>query len=122
EAENLEKKPKDFVYDKLSKCKALLHLKQGDQPGVAVMEAMIFSKPIVTVKPFVWTSFNADIVIDGYNSLVSESLPELIERVKNTSEDEFKRLGQNAKVHIEMMSSFDRQKHSLNRFIERCFK
>lgn len=116
---NYEGVSHDEFLKKVQRSRGLVHLKQADQPGISVLEAMRMSTPVITMKSFVLASHNQDLLIDGYNSVVADSYEELIERVALFDLPE---LGYNAKKHSEMLCSFKRQRYKLDQFIDRCFE
>jgi len=116
--ENLEKRPKEEVFDSLQKSVALLHLKFADQPGIAIFEAMLMGRPVLTMKSFVLASMNQEVLIDGYNAVVADDLWEIVEASRDLKKLSY--LGKNARNHANMLTDFDRQKDKLKKFIERC--
>lgn len=115
--ENLQGLSNDFVVEKLLNSKALVLLKWSDRPGIGLFEAMLLGRPVVTMKSFVLASGNFDVLIDGYNAIVADSVDELLERM---SSENFYKLGENAYNHSIMLTDFDRQKRKLNTFLKRC--
>lgn len=118
--ENLEGKPHGEVLREIVKSSGLLHLKWADQPGIAIFEAMLLSRPVVTMKSFVLASMNQEVLIDGYNAIVADSIDELTDQLKNV--DRLRKLGYNACDHATMLTDFNRQKRKLLDFVDRCLK
>jgi hypothetical protein len=117
---NLEGLDHDEALLRLAKSKGLVHLKWADQPGIALIEAMLLRKPVYTMRSFVLASMNQEVLIDGYNAIVADSVDELIRWLKQ--DDLFFRsfLRNNAEKHALMLTDFYRQKRKLERFMERC--
>lgn len=112
-------KREEFL-DKLKRSKGLLHLKHADQPGISLFEALLLGKRVFTMKSFVLASNNQEVLIDGFNSVVADTVDELIERMAQqvhtfdvTSE---------VRNHAWMLTDFSRQKYKLSKFIEECVK
>lgn len=117
-AENLEGQSFLEVRRRMTHARGLLQLKWADQPGMAVLEAMSAAKGVYTMKSFVLASNNHDILIDGYNAVVADTVEELVDEMKNP--DLPMQLGKNSLRHYEIITSFERQKKKLGLFIERC--
>lgn len=118
EVENLQGLEHQEVIKRLKRAHGLIHLKWADQPGIALMEAMLIGKPVLTVKSFVLASMNQEVLIDNYNAIIADDLDELIYWTKQT--DYLETLGENAKKHAEMLTNFTRQQKKLEAFIDRC--
>ena len=103
------------VFNKCTLSKGALMLKAFDQPGIFLFEAMLSGLPIFTMKSYVLGSFNQDVLIDGFNACVADTVDELILRMKS---DEWKSLSKNTFHHVDMLTSFERQQHKLKTFIE----
>lgn len=115
------------VYEKMDNSFGTLHLKHGDCPGISVLESLIFGKPVFTMSTFVKSSFNQEVLIDGFNSIIADSYDELIERIENYytnrrtySIDKYFFDSQKIRQHVYMLTDFQRQKNKLVRFFERC--
>ena len=117
---NLEGKEHDHVFKCLDKCLGLLHLKWADQPGIAIFEAMLMGRPVLTMKSFVLASMNPEVLIHNYNAIVADTVEELLDYMNNTSSESFYEMGVNAKNHANMLTSFERQKFQLSNFVYRC--
>lgn len=123
--ENCEGLTNSQFISKLESSWGLLHLKQADQPGISVLEALLLGKIVITMKSFVLASHNQDILIDGLNAIVADSIDELVERVSELEKHQVeKRMYPNSYSmgFIYKMTSFDRQKNKLQRFVEECVK
>lgn len=115
---------KDFI-TKVGKSWGLLHLKQADQPGISVLEALLYGKLVITMRSFVLASHNQDILIDGITAIVADSVDELIERMLSLGEIKVRQLSSpKSKLinHAYNMTSFDRQADKLQKFLENCLK
>lgn len=113
---------KQFL-DKLKSSWGLLHLKQADQPGISVMEALLLGKVVCTLKSFVLASHNQDLLIDGYNAIVAENVKELIERMSLISKEKawkFSMPNIGPRRHAYMITSFERQQRKLEQFVSEC--
>ncbi len=117
---NLEGLDHNEVLNHLQTSQGLIHLKWADQPGIALIEAMLFGKPVLTMQSFVLASMNQEVLINHYNSIVADSIDELVEHMQPEYDDFLVALGENAKKHANMLTDFGRQKHKLKRFIDRC--
>lgn len=118
--ENLEGIDHKEAMNRLRASEGLIHLKWADQPGIALIEAMLMGKPILTLKSFVLASMNQEVLIDNYNAVVADNLEELVYWSK---QHEFLAvLGENAKQHANMLTNFTRQQMKLEAFIERCLR
>ena len=116
--ENLEGVPHVEVFKRLRDSRGLIHLKWADQPGIALIEAMLLARPVLTMRSFVVASMNQEVLIDGHTAIVADSLDELIYWTKQ--EGFMKAIGENARKHALMLTNFTRQRMKLERFIERC--
>jgi glycosyltransferase involved in cell wall biosynthesis len=105
------------VWKKLREAKALVHLKHGDCPGIAVLEAMLLGTPPVVMKDFVLASNNQEVLIDGQSAMVCDSVEEMIERINST---EANHLSLRSSLHAKMITDFPRQQRKLKSFFERC--
>ncbi len=110
----------EFI-NELDKSWGLLHLKQADQPGISVLEAMLRGKQVFTLKSFVLASHNQDLMIDEVTAVVADSVKELVERMKRHNEYHARFIS-GCKEHASMMTSFGRQSEKLERFIQGCMK
>jgi hypothetical protein len=119
---NFESRPQEEFLSTLKSSKGLLMLKHGDMPGISLIQAMLLSKPVFTMKSYVLASMNQEVLIDGFNAVVADTVPELIDRMKNITDQELYRLGNNAFLHAEMLTRFERQKNKLETFIQNCLK
>lgn len=119
---NFDSKTHEEFIEELKKSKGLLMLKHADQPGISLFEAMLLSRPVFTMKSYVLASNNQEVLIDGFNAVVADTVPELIDRMKNITDAELYKLGTNAYLHAEMLTRFERQKHKLQTFLENCVK
>ena len=117
---NLEGKDHEKVFKCLNKCLGLLHLKWADQPGIAIFEAMLMGRPVLTMKSFVLASMNPEVLIHNYNAIVADTVEELLNYMNNASSESFYEMGVNAKNHANMLTSFERQKFQLSNFVYRC--
>ncbi len=97
--------------------RGVLMLKAFDQPGIFLFEALLCGAPIFTMKSYVLGSFNQDVLIDGFNACIADTVPELIERMKSY---EYSEMSENAGNHARMLTSFERQQHKLKTFLENC--
>lgn len=120
--ENFESKGHSEFIDSLSRSKGLLMLKWADRPGIALLEALLLSKPVFTMKSYVLASMNQEVLIDNFNAIIADTTDELIHRMKNITSSELHRLGTNAYLHAEMLTRFERQKLKLETFIENCLR
>ena len=118
--ENLQGKSHKECFERINKAKALLHLKWADQPGIAIFEAMLLGRPVITMNSFVLASMNAEVLIPDYNSLIADSVDELLEYMQSDYDDYYVALGENAEKHAMMLTNFGRQKFKLTRFVNRC--
>lgn len=118
---NFEGVSNEVFMDEVSKSWGLLHLKQADQPGISVLEAILQGKQIFTLSSFVLASHNQDLIIDGLTAVVADSVRELIERMSTHNPFDAKRTGDCIR-HAYIMTSFERQEEKLERFINRCKK
>jgi hypothetical protein len=116
---NLESQPRMDVLDEISSSTALLHLKFADQPGIAIFEAMLLGKPIVTMKQFVLASFNQEVLIDNYNAIIADDVEELKSRILTT---DLVHLGMNAYRHAHMLTSLGRQSGKLEKFLQKSLR
>lgn len=121
EIQNLEGQSSEDVFNAINKTKGLLHLKWADQPGIAIFEAMLFGRPVITMRSFVLASFNQEVLIHRYNSVIADDVDELIEYL-NYPDSYFFDLGDKAQKHASILTDFNRQKSKLTKFIERCTK
>lgn len=114
---------KDEIYEKLNKSKYLLHLKHGDCPGIAVLEAMILGCVPIVMESFVLSSFNQDLLIDSYSAFICEDLDEvrwLLEEDDPILSSDGNDLFTMTRHHAWKLTSFHRQKRKLYKFFERC--
>lgn len=114
---NLEGQSKEAVYKELKNSRGLLHLKWADQPGIAIFEAMLLGRPVFTMKSFVNASFNQEVLIDGYNAVIADSVDELKRRMTT---EYVTQLGPNALQHAKMLCSWERQSNKFKLFLENC--
>lgn len=119
---NFDSKSHSEFISEIKKSKGLLMLKQADCPGISLIEAMLLSKPVFTMRSYVLASTNQEVLIDNFNAVVADTVPELIDRMKNITDQELYRLGNNAFLHAEMLTRFDRQKNKLQTFLDNCTK
>ncbi len=119
---NFDSKSHDEFIQELKRSKGLLMLKAQDQPGISLFEAMLLSKTVFTMKSYVLASNNQEVLIDDFNAVVADNLDELIDRMKNITDAQLYRLGNNAYLHAEMLTRFERQKNKLQAFLENCIK
>lgn len=113
----------DEVLKKMFSSWGLVHLKHGDCPGISVLESLKMGIPVFTMKSFVQSSFNQEILIDGFNAVVADDLDELYERIIDyiSGKDRFYSAHFGLKTdYIKILTSFDRQKLKLIKFFERC--
>lgn len=123
--ENYEGLPRDDFLQKLAASWGLLHLKHADQPGISVMEALLMGKKVFTMKSFILGSHNHDMLIDGHNAVIADTVDELIERMEQVKYDQVADAHENMSLvsgHINMLTSFERQKDKLNKFVLECLK
>ncbi len=117
---NLEGKSKDEVFEAMLNSSALVHLKHGDCPGMAVLEAMLVGCVPVVMKSFVLASFNQEVIIDRHSGIICETQAEMVEELMSFDFDDRLELCSSTISHANMLTSFDRQKYGLQRFLERC--
>lgn len=122
DVENFDSKSHDEFILELKKSKGLLMLKSQDEPGISLLEALLATKPVFTMRSYVLASMNQNVLIDGFNAVVADSVDELIYRMKNITDADLYRLGTNAYLHAEMLTRFERQKNKLQTFLENCVK
>lgn len=117
---NLENKNKDEVFSSMVSSQGLLHLKHGDCPGMAVLEAMLVGCIPIVMKSFVLASFNQDVIIDRHSGLICSSQQELVENLLSFDRDDHLALRTTTIEHAQMLSSYDRQKFKLDQFLNKC--
>lgn len=115
QVQNVEGKSHQEWLSVLADAKGFIHLKWADCPGVSLIEAMLFGKPVATMRSFLLASFNQELLIDGHSAIVADSFDELIDRMQNESYDHFK-----IKEHAMMLTDLRRQEKKLLRFVENC--
>lgn len=115
--QNLEGQPKEKVLNCMLHSEGLLHLKQGDAPGMVILESMALGTPTITMSSFIKTSMNQDILIDGYNAIIADSFEELVERCNSAETSDM--MG-NCLKHFNMITDLGRQTNKLDRFFTRC--
>lgn len=116
--QNLEKCSHEHFLKELQKSEGLLHLKWADKPGISVLESMWLGRPIVTLRSFVLSSFNQDLLIDDYTAIIADDIDELVDRVNEKYY--LSDLGYCVQDHVRMLCSFERQKDKLQRFLNGC--
>lgn len=126
ECDNITNLSQDLFHEQLLSGKyfAFLMLKWADQPGIALLEAMLCGLPVFTLNSYILASFNQDVLIDEYNCISRDTLPELISDCISASRDKdfIFSLGQNASNHAKIITSFDRQSKNLDRFLKKCLQ
>lgn len=121
EVPNVSGAPPEQIYDLLYSSNFLLHLKHGDCPGIAILEAMILGAVPVVSSGFIMASQNQEVLIDNHSAFVCDSLDEII----NTCSDNFREL-KNPEIrvsmfeHVNMLTSYKRQEKKLEKFFEEC--
>ncbi len=109
------------VYESLMNSNLLLHLKHGDCPGISVLEAMILGAVPVVAKNFVLASHNQELLINNYSAFVCDTVDEIIDVcVANYKELQNPELRISTFEHVNMLTSFRRQRAGLERFFETC--
>lgn len=113
--ENFSGLSHDEVLEKIYNSRGLLHLKHGDCPGATLLEALIFGKPVFTMRSFVNACFNQEFLIDNFTAIVADDLDELCERIRRGFTPSHA-----ARKYIWELTSFERQKYKVERFFKRC--
>lgn len=112
------------VFEKMSKSYATVHLKHADCPGISVLESLTLGIPVITMESFVKASFNQEVLIDGFNAIIATDKDDLVKRTIEL----IKWNGllnypmQSIRDHINVLTSFRRQKYKLEKFFEECMK
>lgn len=119
---NFEEVSHEVFIKELQLSRAFLLLKWADRPGIALLEAMLLGKPILTMRSYILASFNPEILIDNFNCIIADTVEELIEKINVMDKNTYKLLGEHARNHALELTSFDRQKDKLQTFLERCVK
>ena len=113
--ENFSTLTQEQSFKKILLSDGLLHLKHGDCPGISVLEALILGKPVITMESFVKASFNQEVLIDEYNSIICQSVGEMAERMRD-----IRPINPRATEYIWDLTSFSRQRRGLLRFLRGC--
>lgn len=108
------------AFQKIWESDGLVHLKHGDCPGISVLEALILGRPVITMESFVKASFNQEVLIDGFNSIVCKTTGEMLDRMRFTGAFYPDFPSSEAVHYIHQLTSFNRQRRGLSLFLDRC--
>lgn len=103
----------------MNSAKATVHLKHADCPPTAVLEGMLFGLVPHVMTSFIKASANQDLLIDGHSCIACDSIDEMS---KNLNENNWKNLTDSTRQHAEMLTSLDRQKNKLQKFLSDCLE
>jgi hypothetical protein len=117
--ENITSMSRVESWKRLAVADKFLHLKSFDCPGISLIEAMKFGVVPVVMREFILGSFDQDLLIDNHSAIVCDSIGEIKERINEKVKDS---LRYSTKDHVNMLTSFERQRGKLEIFVQKCLK
>ena len=109
------------VYELLSKSNTLLHSKASDCPGISLLEAMILGAVPIVSNSFLLASHNQEVLINGHSAIVCDTVDEMAAAcLENHDQLECPELRVSTFEHVNMLTSFRRQRPGLEKFFERA--